>query len=198
VSQCSTGEYCYFDTDNPILFDRFKKVEAILEHRREVICNFVNGMRRYVGGGLQLSACVLPEYHRTRGDGRTIVSYYEFISQDWYHWDVNFVVPLMYELPSWKIRILMTRYREDLDALYGDDCPIRIYPGVSRLQQAESGLLNQEDWVFFDLKLAGDTKFNREPQVDPVTTGEPAPTPTPMAPAQVTPPPTPAANPAPQ
>jgi hypothetical protein len=39
---------------------------------------------------------------------------------------------------------------------------------VRRLQQAESGLLEQEDWVYFDLKLADDVKVVREQQVDPL------------------------------
>ena len=51
-------------------------------------------------------------------------------SQDWYHWDASTSsLPLMYELPAWKIRTLMIRYREDLEGLFGDQIPIRIYPG---------------------------------------------------------------------
>ncbi len=178
----------YFDPNNPILNERFEKTVELLAQRRETIKNFVNRVRQHIGGRLQLSACILPEYQLERNNGRYRISYWEFISQDWYHWQVDFVVPLMYEVPAWKIRTEIIRFRQDLEALYGDEVPIQMYPGVSRLQQAQSGLLNQEDWVFFDLKLADDVRVVKEQQVDPLGGEQPA------GSASVSPSPSPAAS----
>ena len=37
-----------------------KKTVQLLSHRREVLQNFVNRLRRYIGGRVQLSAAILP------------------------------------------------------------------------------------------------------------------------------------------
>ncbi|HEY3999372.1 MAG TPA: hypothetical protein VGO93_10930, partial [Candidatus Xenobia bacterium] len=52
----------YFDENNPILNERYQKTVALLEQRRQTLQDFVNRLRRYMGGRVQLSAAILPEY----------------------------------------------------------------------------------------------------------------------------------------
>jgi len=78
---------------------------------------------------------------------------------------VDFVVPMLYEFPPHVIRDVLRGFRADLERLHGRQT-IEVYPGVSHLQMARSGILDVDTWVFFDLTLARDVKYEKTPVED--------------------------------
>ena len=66
----------------------------------------------------------------------------------------------MYEYPPYLMRQLIKEFSAGQYALKGK-ADIDIYPGVSHLQYAGAHMLDCDNWVFFDLKLAKDIKFEK-------------------------------------
>ena len=72
---------------------------------------------------------------------------------------------MMYDFNPYIIRSVLREFAEDQERLHGRRT-IAVYPGISHLQLARSGALAASDWVFFDLTLARDLKFERQPVED--------------------------------
>ncbi len=157
-----SGTYRFFNPADPIEMERYQRCGEILERRRAALTALVNRIREGLNRRMALSAAVLPLYYRERDNGRRRLSGYDFACQDWYEWKVDFVVPMMYEFNPYVIRTLLTSFAEDQQRRFGRQ-PIAVYPGISHLQLARSGALAVSDWVFFDLTLARDVKFEKQP-----------------------------------
>jgi uncharacterized lipoprotein YddW (UPF0748 family) len=156
-----SGSYNYYSSANPVLLQKYHACKAVLAHREQVLTDLVAQLRQELPRRYSLSAAVLPLYYRERDNGRFRLSGYDFACQDWYRWDIDFVVPMMYEFHPYVIRGLMKMWAADMEQLYGRQT-IAVYPGVSRWQMARSGLLDVHTWVFFDLTLARDVKIENE------------------------------------
>lgn len=152
-----------YNDDSMALYDRY---DEIIEHRRKVIGAFVNKVVERLGKNMAISAAVLPANPPRPGEKVYFFSKADFAAQDWYQWKVDFVVPMMYSYIPWRIRQQMTKWNNDLYGIYGDAVHVRIFPGVSHMQKAKLGLLDCDTWVFFDLTLARDLRFERKASED--------------------------------
>jgi len=160
-----SGSYRYFSPANRRQMERYRTCQEILGRREAALTELVNRIRAGLPRRLALSAAVLPLYYRERDNGRHRLSGYDFACQDWYRWKVDFVVPMLYEFPPHVIRDVLRGFRADLERLHGRQT-IEVYPGVSHLQMARSGILDVDTWVFFDLTLARDVKYEKTPVED--------------------------------
>lgn len=151
----------YLDAHLPEMAERYARYERLIEQRREVLASLVNAVRPTLQRGQVLSVAALPLYYVERGLGSGHVNGYDYSSQDWHAWDVDFVVPMMYGFDPWRIRTLVQRYQREVHALRGDASPA-VVPGVSRLRMARAGLLRNDDWIFFDLGLGLDFRDWKE------------------------------------
>jgi uncharacterized lipoprotein YddW (UPF0748 family) len=159
-------EYVYFDNTNPILAKRYQRYQTLLEKRDDLLTDFVHRVHDSLGRGQALSAAVLPLYYVERSNGRTCFCGYDYAAQDWYRWDIDFVVPMMYGFDPWKIRTLVRRYKLGAADSHPGIAGPYVLPGVSKLRMAQSGLLGNDDWVYFDLSLGLDMKLFKESQED--------------------------------
>ena len=160
------GSYRYYEASDPKQLARYEKVNALLSRRREALKTLVNRISKLVRPRHQLSAAVLPLYYRDRDQNRFRHSGYDFSSQAWFDWDVDFVVPMMYEYHPYLIRNLVKLF-ESMQTVEGFREPIPIYPGVSKLRVARKGLGDDtRGWVFFDLDFARDIKLEKETTED--------------------------------
>ena len=160
-----SGSYSYYNPADPAQMERYQRCREILERRQAALTALVNRIREGLDRRIALSAAVLPLYYRERDNGRRRLSGYDFACQDWYAWKVDFVVPMMYEFNPFVIRSVLRGFTEDQERRHGRQT-IAVYPGISHLQLARSGALAVSDWVFFDLTLARDVKFERQPVED--------------------------------
>lgn len=159
------SSYNFYTPSNEVLMGRYHRAQAILARRAQAITDLVNDIRTRMDRRMALSAAVLPLYYRERDNGRFRLSGYDFACQDWYGWKVDFVVPMLYEFHPWVIRGILRGFASDMERLYGRQT-IEVYPGVSHWQMARSGMLDVDTWVFFDLTLARDVKFEKKPTDD--------------------------------
>ncbi len=159
------GAYNYYEASNPTLREQYARCHEILRRREESLRLLVDDMRRALGSHRSLSAAVLPLYYRDRDNGRFRLSGYDFCSQDWMSWKVDFVVPMMYEFNPWIIRNLLRQFAADLEQRFGSQT-IKVYPGVSSWRTAARGDLATRAWVFFDLTLARDVKLEKQEPED--------------------------------
>lgn len=155
------GTYNYYSQSRPQDLDRYRRIHQELETRREHLRSLVYEMQVAVGRHRKLSAAVLPTYYRERDNGRFRLGGYDFSSQDWVSWKVDFVVPMLYELNPYFIRSLLSQFQEEQFKRFGSN-PIAVYPGVSKLHTARKSLPEIAGWVFFDLSLSRDVKLEKK------------------------------------
>jgi uncharacterized lipoprotein YddW (UPF0748 family) len=156
----------YFNQYNDDSMKLFYQYEEIIRKRRAVISDFVKDVTSRLGGSMAVSAAVLPADPPVPGETVYFYSKNSFGGQDWYRWNVDFVVPMMYGYIPWRIRQTVKKWTNDLTQIYGEEVPIRIFPGVSHIQKAKLGLLDRDTWVFFDLTLARDLRFEKKVSED--------------------------------
>lgn len=156
----------YFNRQIPVMAERYERFRTLVNSRRDTLTEMVNEIRALLHRGQLLSAAVLPLYYVERSDGVDRFNGYDYSAQDWHKWRVDFVVPMMYGFDPWRIRTLVRRFdMEARAAADGHPAPL-VVPGVSRLQMAKSGLLGIEDFVFFDLTLGLDIRYEKERDED--------------------------------
>lgn len=159
------GKYRYFEASNPNHMAQYRKLTETLTRRRAALTSLVKEIKTKMPRGLQLSAAVLPLYYRDRDHGKFRTSGYDYSSQAWLDWPVDFVVPMMYEYHPYLIRTLIDQYQALADST-SPEKPIKVYPGISRINYTRNGKINSDGWVFFDLTLARDIKANRREAED--------------------------------
>lgn len=159
-------ETLYFNPYNDDSMKLYRRYDEIITHRREVITSFVNRIADNLGKEMAVSAAVLPSNPPVPNKKVYFFSKCDFAAQDWYQWKVDFVVPMMYNYIPWRIRQKIAKWDRDLFQIYGNSVRVRIFPGVSHFQKAKLGLLDCDTWVFFDLTLARDLKFERKASDD--------------------------------
>ncbi|MHC9543784.1 MAG: hypothetical protein AB9903_30085 [Vulcanimicrobiota bacterium] len=159
-------ETVYFNQYNDDSMKTFYKYEEIIRKRRAVISDFVKDVTSHFSSNIAVSAAVLPSDPPVPGETVYFYSKNDFGGQDWYRWNVDFVVPMMYGYIPWRIRQTVKKWINDLTQIYGDEVPLRIFPGVSHIQKAKLGLLDRDTWVFFDLTLARDLRFEKKVSED--------------------------------
>jgi uncharacterized lipoprotein YddW (UPF0748 family) len=152
------GNYRTFSASDTVQMDQYRALNKALSDRREALTSIVTEIRQDIPRQLQLSAAVLPLYYRDRDNGRFRTSGYDYSSQAWMEWPVDFVVPMLYEYHPYLIRTLVRDYQA-LATAANPDRPILVFPGISRLAYTRDGSVDQSaGWVFFDLSLARDVK----------------------------------------
>jgi uncharacterized lipoprotein YddW (UPF0748 family) len=162
----------YFNQYNEDSMKLYRQYEAIVSTRRRVMTDFVNKISEKMDPRLALSSAVLPANPPVPGEQVYFYTKTDFAGQDWYQWKVDFVVPMMYGYIPWRVRSMLKKWHSDLAMLHGDKYTLRIFPGVSHLQKAKLGLLDLDTWVFFDLTLARDVRFERKLSDDVVVPRE--------------------------
>lgn len=155
------GSYRYFEASNPDELAKYRYIHELLLKRRQALATLVNEIATKVRPRYQLSAAVLPLYYRDRDEEQFRVSGNDFSSQAWFQWNVDFVVPMMYEYHPYLIRNLVKLFT-DKQVAAGNSRPITVYPGVSRMRVARKGIGESPGWVFFDLNLARDVQLKKE------------------------------------
>lgn len=155
------GTYNYYNQSSSVEMERYQRVHAELAERRENLRMLVDAIREVVGSHRKLSAAVLPVYYRERDNGRFRLGGYDFSSQDWVGWKVDFVVPMLYELNPYFIRSLLSLFQEEEMKRLGNT-NISVYPGVSQVRTARTALPEITGWVFFDLSLSRDVKLEKK------------------------------------
>ena len=156
------GTYNYYSQSSDADMDRYRRLHAELATRRENLRALVDSVRAAVGSHRSLSAAVLPTYYRERDNGRFRLGGYDFSSQDWVGWKVNFVVPMLYEMNPYFIRSLLGIFQAEQLKRLGRIDKISVYPGVSQARTARKALPEIEGWVFFDLTLSRDVKLEKK------------------------------------
>ena len=159
------GKYRYFEASSPAQMAQYRLLTETLTRRQNALTSLVKGIKAKMPRGIQLSAAVLPLYYRDRDNGKFRTSGYDYSSQAWLDWPVDFVVPMMYEYHPYLIRTLIEEYQTLADSA-SPQKPIKVYPGISRINYTRNGKINSEGWVFFDLSLARDIKANRREAED--------------------------------
>lgn len=159
-------EAVYFNRGIAVMAERYNRYHTLMSERREILTRLVNRIRTEIHRGQQLSAAVLPLYYVERSDGVDRFNGYDYSAQDWHAWPVDFVVPMMYGFDPWRIRTLIRRFDDEARALAGPRPAPLIVPGVSRLQMARSGLLGNDDFVYFDLSLGLDLHYEKDRDED--------------------------------
>jgi len=159
-------ESLYFNDTNPVLKKRFDLYLAQLKSREDVLRNLVTCMKQKLYRTQQLSAAVLPLYYVERGADVSRLNGYDFSAQDWYRWDVDFVVPMMYGFDPWRIRTLIRRYEDESRAARNGEPSPSVVPGISGLRITSGNLLHRATWVYFDLSLGLDVKYEKERDED--------------------------------
>lgn len=159
-------EAIYFNRALPSMAARYDRLRALIERRRNVLTEMVNEIATRLYRGQQLSAAVLPLYYVERSDGVDRFNGYDYAAQDWHAWKVDFVVPMMYGFDPWRIRTLVRRFSAEAQAAAGASAAPLVVPGVSRLKMAQSGLLGNDDFVYFDLTLGLDLRYEKDHEED--------------------------------
>ena len=159
------GKYRYFNASNPGEMRQYRYLTDTLARRQNAINTLVAEIAETMPRRVQLSAAVLPLYYRDRDTGKFRTSGYDYSSQAWLHWPVDFVVPMMYEYHPYLIRTLVDSYQELANQAKPQD-PIAVYPGISRIRYTRDGSVKPRGWVFFDLSLARDIKNPRQEEED--------------------------------
>ncbi len=155
------GSYRYYSQIDNTEMERFRQIQDILHKRESSLKGLVSRVRAEIPKNKRLSAAVLPAYYRERDNGRFRLCGYDFASQDWVSWPVDFVVPMLYEMSAFTIRNLLDQMNSEMETRFGRQS-IVIYPGVSRQSLGRRGELETPGWVFFDLKQARDFKVKHK------------------------------------
>lgn len=152
------GSYRTFSASDQVQMTQYQALTRSLSERREALQTIVSEIRRDIPRKMELSAAVLPLYYRDRDNGRFRTSGYDYSSQAWMDWPVDFVVPMLYEYHPYLIRTLVKDYQA-LATAANPGRPILVYPGISRLEYTRNGSVEpSQGWVFFDLTLSRDVK----------------------------------------
>ncbi len=149
----------YFNADNPDMMKDYSAYMSILTKRRATITDIVNAVADVAGKRMAVSAAVLPAFPMI--EDRLYINKNDVAAQDWYHWKVDFVSPMMYGYEAWRIRNMMRKWRMNLDNMAGGPSSIEIYPGVSHLQKTLIGRIDSDNWLFFNLSLSRDLRFQK-------------------------------------
>lgn len=165
------GSYNYYNQANEAEMARYQAVHRELAERRENLRILVDQMRQVVGSHRSLSSAVLPVYYRERDNGRFRLGGYDFSSQDWVGWKVDFVVPMLYEMNPYFIRSLLSLFQEEELKRLGQNNRIAVYPGVSQTRTARTALPEIAGWVFFDLSLSRDVKLEKKEATEDLNFG---------------------------
>jgi len=156
------GTYNYYNQSSEVEMGRYQRVHDELSTRRENLRLLVEEVRKALGTHRSLSAAVLPVYYRERDNGRFRLGGYDFSSQDWVGWKVDFVVPMLYEMNPYFIRTLFGLFQEEQLKRLGQGNRIAVYPGVSQTRTARQAVPEVPGWVFFDLTLSRDVKLEKK------------------------------------
>lgn len=159
------GRYRYFNAADSTEMEQYLVLTRTLAKRQAAVSNLVKEIAQRLPRRLKLSAAVLPLYYRDRDNGKFRTSGYDYSSQAWLDWPVDFVVPMMYEYHPYLIRTLVESYQQLANRARPQN-PIQVYPGISRLDYTRNGSVKSRGWVFFDLTLARDVKNPRKEQED--------------------------------
>lgn len=155
------SRYHYFSPNDNNSIQRYRNLSAIMQKRQNVLTQLMKDIKSSINPRHQLSAAVLPRYYKDRDPGNSYkLNGCDFAAQNWYEWPINFAVPMMYEYPPYLMRQLIKEFSAGQSAIKGK-ADIDVYPGVSHLQYAGAHMLDCDNWVFFDLKLAKDIKFEK-------------------------------------
>ena len=165
------GSYNYYNQASEAEMARYQQVHKELAERRENLRILVDQMREIVGSHRSLSSAVLPVYYRERDNGRFRLGGYDFASQDWVGWKVDFVVPMLYEMNPYFIRSLLSLFQEEELKRLGQSNRIAVYPGVSQTRTARTALPEIAGWVFFDLSLSRDVKLEKKEATEDLNFG---------------------------
>jgi uncharacterized lipoprotein YddW (UPF0748 family) len=150
------GSYRTFSASDKQELAQYTALNKSLADRREALQTIVSEIRAELPRRLELSAAVLPLYYRDRDNGRFRTSGYDYSSQAWMDWPVDFVVPMLYEYHPYLIRTLVKDFQAQATAA-NPSKPILVYPGISRLAYTRDGSVDgSQGWVFFDLTLSRD------------------------------------------
>ena len=150
------GSYHTFSASDQVQMTQYKSLNKALANRREALQTIVTEIRDELPRRMQLSAAVLPLYYRDRDNGRFRTSGYDYSSQAWIDWPVDFVVPMLYEYHPYLIRTLVKDYQAQATAA-NPSRPILVFPGISHFSYTRNGSVDQnQGWVFFDLTLSRD------------------------------------------
>lgn len=165
------GTYNYYSQGSETEMARYQAVHKELAQRRENLRILVDEMRAMLGKHRSLSSAVLPVYYRERDNGRFRLGGYDFASQDWVGWKVDFVVPMLYEMNPYFIRSLLSLFQEEELKRLGQNNKIAVYPGVSQTRTARTALPEIAGWVFFDLSLSRDVKLEKKEATEDLNFG---------------------------
>ncbi len=165
------GTYNYYSQSSEVELSRYRRVHEELESRRENLRKLAEEMRKVVGTHRSLSSAVLPTYYRERDNGRYRLGGYDFSSQDWVSWKVDFVVPMLYEMNPYFIRGLLGLFQEEQLRRLGQNDKIAVYPGVSQTRTGRKSLPEIAGWVFFDLNLSRDVKLEKKEATEDLNFG---------------------------
>lgn len=165
------GTYNYYNQGSEVELSRYRRLHEVLEARRENLRLLADEMRKVVGPHRRLSSAVLPIYYRERDNGRFRLGGYDFSSQDWVSWKVDFVVPMLYEMNPYFIRSLLSLFQEEQLKRLGSNNRIAVYPGVSQTRTARKALPEIAGWVFFDLNLSRDVKLEKKEATEDLNFG---------------------------
>lgn len=150
------GSYRTFSASDQVQMAQYTALNKALSERREALQSVVDEIRKEIPRQMELSAAVLPLYYRDRDNGRFRTSGYDYSSQAWMDWPVDFVVPMLYEYHPYLIRTLVKDYQAQATAA-NPTKPIEVYPGISRMSYTRDGSVgDSQGWVFFDLTLSRD------------------------------------------
>lgn len=150
------ARYQTYSASDPEEMARYTALNQALQQRREALRTVVSEIRDSLPRRLTLSAAVLPLYYRDRDNGRFRTSGYDYSSQAWMEWPVDFVVPMLYEYHPYLIRTLVKDYQAQATSA-NPARPIRVYPGISRGDYPRNGSVDpNQGWVFFDLTRSRD------------------------------------------
>jgi uncharacterized lipoprotein YddW (UPF0748 family) len=150
------GSYRAFSASDQTQMSQYTALNRALAARREALQTIVSEIRQELPRRFELSAAVLPLYYRDRDNGKFRTSGYDYSSQAWIDWPVDFVVPMLYEYHPYVIRTLVKDYQAQANAA-NPQRPITVYPGISRFAYTRDGSVDDsQGWVFFDLTLSRD------------------------------------------
>lgn len=160
------GSYRVYSPSDEEQLEQYRVLNKSLELRRSTLFQIVSLVRQDLPRRMQLSAAVLPLYYRDRDQGKFLTSGYDYSAQAWLDWPVDFVVPMLYEYHPYLIRSLTKSY-QGLATAEKPSRPIRVYPGISRLEYVRKRLVDADQgWVYFDLSLSRDVNLRARERED--------------------------------
>ena len=132
--------------------------EVWLQERREresAVTAVVDRIRQVVPRDKAFSAAVHPMYYYHRDDWTEKLEAPNFIAQDWYSWEMDFVAPMAYKADGARVGRILKRLRFGLLERWNDSPehragpPPRIVPGTDRMELVGKSSPFDE-WASFD------------------------------------------------